>query len=215
MGKEGWQRDVGALFQGDVIWAYWHLRGQASWPEGSFWPCGVRYNARRMGPVSQRTLEGMLWSLGLHREIRKRWKKSQGGEGLLLRSRVISLVGGRGWRWGGSPSAPLGLPLILLSTHKNQKNCRIFHGIVSASFGFIPFAIRNLLSGGGFGGGQPYGLAAALAQGRRPPKAGGGPTKYHQFAFRNSLHQVGITFPDIAPVSHSNIFPLVTKPLSG
>jgi len=42
---------------------------------------------------------------------------------------------------------------------------------------------------GGFGGGQPYGLAAALARGRRPPKAGGGPTKYHQLAFRNSLHR--------------------------
>jgi len=42
---------------------------------------------------------------------------------------------------------------------------------------------------GGFGGGQPCGLAAALAQGRRPPKAGGGPTKYHQPAFRNSLHR--------------------------
>jgi len=32
---------------------------------------------------------------------------------------------------------------------------------------------------GGFGGGQPVGLAAAWAWGRRPPKAGGGPTKYH------------------------------------
>jgi hypothetical protein len=64
--------------------------------EGSFRPCGMRYNARRMGPVSQRTLEGMLWSLGLHRKIRKRWEKSQGGEGLLLRSRFISLAGGRG-----------------------------------------------------------------------------------------------------------------------
>jgi hypothetical protein len=64
---------------------------------------------------------------------------------------------------------------------------------------------------GGFGGGQPYGLAAALARGRRPPKAGGGPTKYHRLAFRNSLHQVGITFADIAPVSHSNIFALATK----
>jgi hypothetical protein len=42
------------------------------------------------------------------------------------------------------------------------------------------------------GGGQPCGLAAAPAQGRRPPKAGGGPTKYHQLAFRNSLHGIGI-----------------------
>jgi hypothetical protein len=54
---------------------------------------------------------------------------------------------------------------------------------------------------GGFGGGQPYGLAAA-------------PTKYHQLASRNSLHQVGITFADIAPVSHSNIFALATKPVN-
>jgi hypothetical protein len=37
--------------------------------------------------------------------------------------------------------------------------------------GFFP--IINFL----FGGGQPCGLAAALARGRRPPKAGGGPTK--------------------------------------
>ncbi len=92
MGKEGWQRGAGALFQGDVIWAYWHLRVQASWPEGSFRPCGVRYNARRMGPVSQRTLEGMLWPIGLQRKIRN------SGEGLLLRSRVISLAVGRGGR---------------------------------------------------------------------------------------------------------------------
>jgi hypothetical protein len=33
-------------------------------------------------------------------------------------------------------------------------------------------------------------LAAASARGRRPPKAGGGPTKYHQLAFRNSLHRI-------------------------
>jgi hypothetical protein len=45
----------------------------------------------------------------------------------------------------------------------------------------------------GFGGGQPAGLAAASAWGRRPPSAGGGPTKYHQLAFRNSLHRTGIT----------------------
>jgi hypothetical protein len=45
------------------------------------------------------------------------------------------------------------------------------------------------------GGGQPAGLAAASARGRRPPKAGGGPTKYHQLAFRNSLHRIGITIP--------------------
>jgi hypothetical protein len=42
------------------------------------------------------------------------------------------------------------------------------------------------------GGGQPCGLAAASARGRRPPKAGGGPTKYHRLAFRNSLHGIGI-----------------------
>jgi len=36
-------------------------------------------------------------------------------------------------------------------------------------------------------------LAAALAQGRRPPKAGGGPTKYHRLPFRNSLHRAGIS----------------------
>jgi len=57
----------------------------------------------------------------------------------------------------------------------------------------MPFAIKNLLNEERcFGGGQPYGLAAASAWGRRPPKAGGGPTKYHQLAFKNSLHQVGI-----------------------
>jgi hypothetical protein len=38
------------------------------------------------------------------------------------------------------------------------------------------------------GGGQPAGLAAASAWGRRPPKAGGGPTKYYRLALRNSLH---------------------------
>jgi hypothetical protein len=45
------------------------------------------------------------------------------------------------------------------------------------------------------GGGQPAGLAAAPAWGRRPPSAGGGPTKYHRPAFRNSLHRIGIS-PD-------------------
>jgi hypothetical protein len=55
---------------------------------------------------------------------------------------------------------------------------------------------------GGFGGGQPYGLAAALAQGRRPPKAGGGPTKYHRLAFRNSLHQAN-PFPPSKAASPS------------
>jgi hypothetical protein len=67
---------------------------------------------------------------------------------------------------------------------------------------------------GVFGGGQPCGLAAASAQARRPPSAGGGPTKYHQFAFRNSLHQVGVTFADIAPISDTNIFALATKPVN-
>jgi hypothetical protein len=42
------------------------------------------------------------------------------------------------------------------------------------------------------GGGQPCGLAAAKARARRPPQAGGGPIKYHQLAFSNSLHQTGI-----------------------
>jgi hypothetical protein len=42
------------------------------------------------------------------------------------------------------------------------------------------------------GGGQPVGLAAASTWGRRPPLAGGGPTKYRRLAFRNSLHRVGI-----------------------
>jgi hypothetical protein len=42
------------------------------------------------------------------------------------------------------------------------------------------------------GGGQPCGLAAASARGRRPPSAGGGPTKYHRLAFGNSLHGIGI-----------------------
>jgi hypothetical protein len=51
----------------------------------------------------------------------------------------------------------------------------------------------------GFGGGQPCGLAAALARGRRPPKAGGGPIKYHRLAFRNSLHQVGTSLKKDPP----------------
>jgi hypothetical protein len=42
------------------------------------------------------------------------------------------------------------------------------------------------------GGGQPCGLAAASARGRRPPAAGGGPTKYHRLALRNSLYRIGI-----------------------
>jgi len=46
------------------------------------------------------------------------------------------------------------------------------------------------------GGGQPCGLAAASARGRRPPKAGGGPIKYHRLAFRNSLHRAVITSAD-------------------
>jgi hypothetical protein len=61
----------------------------------------------------------------------------------------------------------------------------------------IPFVIKNLLNGErGFGGGQPCGLAAASARGRRPPKAGGGPTKYHRLTFRNSLHRTVITSAD-------------------
>jgi len=61
-----------------------------------------------------------------------------------------------------------------------------------AADGLIPFAIKNLLNGErGFSGGQPVGLAAASAWGRRPPSAGGGPTKYHRLAFRNSLHRIG------------------------
>jgi len=43
------------------------------------------------------------------------------------------------------------------------------------------------------GGGQPAGLAAASARGRRPPKGGGGPTKYHRLAFKNSLHGIGVS----------------------
>jgi hypothetical protein len=40
----------------------------------------------------------------------------------------------------------------------------------------MPFAIKNLLNEERcFGGGQPYGLAAASAWGCRPPKAGGSP----------------------------------------
>jgi len=58
---------------------------------------------------------------------------------------------------------------------------------------------------GGFGGGQPVGLAAALARGRRPPKAGGGPTKYHRLAFKNSLHQVGIS-PSACKAANSYLF---------
>jgi len=38
-----------------------------------------------------------------------------------------------------------------------------------------------------------WALAAASARGRRPPKAGGGPTKYHRLAIKNSLHRVGIS----------------------
>jgi hypothetical protein len=57
----------------------------------------------------------------------------------------------------------------------------------------IPFAIKNLLNEERcFGGGQPCGLPAALAWARRPPKAGGEPTKYYRLAFRNSLHRIGI-----------------------
>jgi hypothetical protein len=41
------------------------------------------------------------------------------------------------------------------------------------------------------GGGQPAGLAAASAQGRRPPKAGGGHIKL-TLVSRNSLPQIGI-----------------------
>jgi hypothetical protein len=64
---------------------------------------------------------------------------------------------------------------------------------IQKPFARILFAIKNLLNGErGFGGGQPCGLAAASAWGRRPPSAGGGPTKYHQLAFRNSLHRIGI-----------------------
>ena len=59
----------------------------------------------------------------------------------------------------------------------------------------------------GFGGGQPYGLAAALARGRRPPKAGGGPTKYHRLAFRNSLHQVGIKHMHRAACREGTLYP--------
>ena len=40
---------------------------------------------------------------------------------------------------------------------------------------------------GGFGGGQPSGLAAASAWGRRPPKAGGGPTKYRRDPYLETL----------------------------
>jgi hypothetical protein len=53
-------------------------------------------------------------------------------------------------------------------------------------------AAPPLLGGAARGGGQPAGLAAAPARGRRPPLAGGGPAKYLQPAFRNSLHRVGI-----------------------
>jgi hypothetical protein len=42
------------------------------------------------------------------------------------------------------------------------------------------------------GGGQPCGLAAASAQGCRPPSAGGSSTKYHRLAFRNSFHRIFI-----------------------
>ena len=53
--------------------------------------------------------------------------------------------------------------------------------------GLVPFAIKSFLEEERcFGGGQPCGLAAAPARGRRPPSAGGGPTKYHQLALSNS-----------------------------
>jgi hypothetical protein len=64
---------------------------------------------------------------------------------------------------------------------------------------------KTILNGErGFGGGQPCGLAAASARGRRPPKAGGGPTKYHRLALRNFLHRVGISSqkPQMAPSIH-------------
>jgi hypothetical protein len=64
-----------------------------------------------------------------------------------------------------------------------------------------------------FGGGQPCGLAAASAWGRRPPKAGGGPTKYHQLAFSMLFASnwympffiVGLTF-HLWALSHSEVF---------
>jgi hypothetical protein len=62
---------------------------------------------------------------------------------------------------------------------RGERECREWGDI-------IRFAIKNLLNEERcLGGGQPCGLAAASAWGRRP-------TKYHQLAFRNSLHQVGI-----------------------
>jgi len=48
------------------------------------------------------------------------------------------------------------------------------------------------MKGDVLGGGQPCGLATASAQGCRPPKAGGSPTKHHRLPFRNSSHQAGI-----------------------
>jgi hypothetical protein len=72
-------------------------------------------------------------------------------------------------------------------------------GVVELEVGvseIIPFAIKNLLNEERcFGAAaSPYGLAAAPAWGRRPPKAGGGPTKYHRLAFRNSLHRIMGTY---------------------
>jgi hypothetical protein len=80
-----------------------------------------------------------------------------------------------------------------------------------------PFEWREVLAapplrgGAAGGGGQPCGLAAASAWGRRPPKAGGGPTKYHQLAFRSSLHRISIiTQP---PLRKGFILPLLRLPV--
>ena len=86
------------------------------------------------------------------------------------------------WAWGKEKANKLGRKEICINLL--GISCRVL----------ILFAIKNLLNGErGFGGGPPVGRPAALAQGRRPPSAGGGPTKYHRLAFRNALHRVGIS----------------------
>jgi hypothetical protein len=94
------------------------------------------------------------------------------------------------------------LYLILMGS-RHQQHSLIFHPFI------IPYAIKNLLNGERFwGGGQPCGLAAAPACGRRPPKAGGGHTKYQRLAFRNSKTLRGDT-RDLG-ISH----PLYPMPIS-
>ena len=50
-----------------------------------------------------------------------------------------------GMEMRGATLAPRRLHLILLSIHKNQKNCRTFRWIIILSFGFIFTSIAPIL----------------------------------------------------------------------